>query len=140
MRTILVVDDDPDIRAALCELIALLYGAEVEARRLRVSAAATGEEAVALALGGEPPAVIVMDVNLPGIDGVEAFSRIAAACGGVPIPTVFLTGYAGSGPLLARIGEALGRGALAVLAKPVGAAALAEHIEAALAAATDRTR
>jgi len=127
-----VVDDDPDIRTALAELIALLLAEEVGAGRLGVTTAATGEEAVAIAIGGPAPSAIVMDVNLPGIDGVEAFARIAAARGGAAIPTVFLTGYAGSGPLLERLDAALAGGALAVLAKPVGAAALAEHLERAL--------
>lgn len=132
MSTVLIVDDDPDIRASLAELVGLLLAARIVPGELTVATAATGEEAVALASGAKPVAVVVMDVNLPGIDGVEAFFRIAGAHGGKPVPTVFLTGYAGSGPLHARLDITLAAGAVAVLGKPVSGAALLAAIERAL--------
>ncbi len=130
MSTILVVDDDPDIRLALEELIGLLFANDVERGELRVVTATTGEEAVDLA-SRELPALTIMDVNLPGIDGIEAFFRIASAHD-TPPRTLFLTGYAGSGPLQRRLSEAVGAGSAVVLSKPVTASVLAEHIERAL--------
>jgi DNA-binding NarL/FixJ family response regulator len=69
--TVLVVDDHPSVR---CALESLLRGScELEL----VGSAATGEEAVHLSaqLG---PRVIVMDLSMPGLGGVEATRRVRA--------------------------------------------------------------
>ena len=66
---VLVVDDD----AAFAELLTLLLSAD---RRVQVAGtAADGAEAVDLALELEPD-VVLMDLHLPVIDGVEATRRI----------------------------------------------------------------
>lgn len=139
MTRILVVDDDPAIRNGLCELIELLGAERVGAGRLCVEAAVSGEDAVARAAAEPVPALIIMDVSLPGIDGVEAFFRIVAARPESPPLTVFLTGYGGSGPLHRRLLEALQAGAHSVVSKPITAAALAEYIDLAVAPAERAT-
>jgi CheY-like chemotaxis protein len=136
MSRILIVDDDPDIRTALADLLGLLLADRVRAGTLAIDPVASGEEAVAAAAAGAPLAAIVMDVHLPGIDGVEAFFRIAEARGGRPVPTVFLTGYAGSGWLQERLAAAMAAGAVAVLSKPVSAGALLKHVERLVAPAS----
>jgi two-component system, NarL family, invasion response regulator UvrY len=68
---VLVVDDQRPFRAAARGLLATAAGLTL------VGEATTGEEAVELAarLG---PQLVIMDVRLPGIDGVEATRRIMA--------------------------------------------------------------
>ena len=76
MPNVLVVDDDRSIRDAL-ERGLRLEGFEV-------TAVPTGEEAIAAADTARPH-VIVLDVGLPGIDGVEVVRRIRGAGDDVPI-------------------------------------------------------
>ncbi len=66
-RRILVVDDIPANRAVLADMLAPLG--------FELSEAASGEEAVERA-GADLPALILMDVVLPGIDGLEATRRL----------------------------------------------------------------
>jgi len=65
---VMVVDDTDHVRTMLAEMLEL-DGFEVVAR------AANGDEAVTLATETEPD-VIVMDLKMPGIDGLEATRRI----------------------------------------------------------------
>ena len=76
MPNVLVVDDDRSIRDAL-ERGLRLEGFEV-------TAVASGEEALAVA-DSHRPDVVVLDVGLSGIDGVEVVRRVRAAGNDVPI-------------------------------------------------------
>lgn len=64
---VLVVEDDSDSRTALCALL--------ESYGYRVTSAANGREAVARARS-EPPDLILMDLMMPVMDGLEATHRI----------------------------------------------------------------
>lgn len=75
-----------------------------------VAEARDGREAVALAAEHEPD-LIVMDVHMPHLDGIDAAREITAAR---PVPIVMLTAYA-EGDLVARASEA---GAFGYLVKP----------------------
>jgi len=66
---VLICDDHPVYRRGLLALLAELDDVEV------VGEAATGEEAVAL-VDRVMPDVVMMDVHLPGVNGVEATRRI----------------------------------------------------------------
>ena len=72
-----------------------------------------------------PPNVVVMDVKLDGIDGVEASRRIRSQR---PVPIVMLTGY-GEDELVASAADA---GVYAYLAKPFREADLMTAIRIAL--------
>ncbi|MEV7571141.1 response regulator transcription factor [Streptomyces tanashiensis] len=80
---VLLVDDQPLVRAGLRVLMADTPDIEVAGE------AGTGTEAVALAreLG---PDVVVMDVRMPGMDGIEA-TRIVTAAPGAPRVLVLTT-------------------------------------------------
>ncbi len=60
-RTILVIEDDPDVRSALAELLA--------SEGYEVAATADGGEALDTLRGGLRPSVIVLDLMMPKVDG-----------------------------------------------------------------------
>ena len=65
-RTILLVDDDPDILEAESQLLT--------ASGFEVVAARDGSEALRALDVGPPPSVIVLDIQMPGVDG-PTFAR-----------------------------------------------------------------
>jgi len=80
-KTILVIDDDDDLRSALAEQIALEDD-------FQVVEAATGEAGVEAAKASSPD-LILLDVDLPDINGREACARMRAA--GIKTPIIMLT-------------------------------------------------
>jgi two-component system CheB/CheR fusion protein len=71
-KHVLVVEDHPDGREALCRLLRLIGH--------KVGSAATGPEGVALALQS-PPDVVLIDLNLPGMNGLEVAQRLRQELG-----------------------------------------------------------
>jgi len=69
---VLVVDDQDAFRAAAKFLVGLTPGWQVAGE------ADTGEQGVSLALSLHP-SIVLMDVNLPGISGIEAAAQITGA-------------------------------------------------------------
>ena len=69
---VLIVDDQAPFRSVARTVVALASGFTV------VAEAESGEEAIELA-GEHHPRLVLMDINLPGINGIEATSRILAA-------------------------------------------------------------
>jgi two-component system, cell cycle response regulator DivK len=87
-KRILVIEDHGENRRIL-RLLLTSAGYEV-------IEASTGEEGVALAETARPD-LIVMDIDLPGVDGYEATRRIKANPALKQIPIVAVTSYALSG-------------------------------------------
>ncbi len=75
---VIVADDHPVFRHGLQALLGSVPDVDV------VAASATGEEAVDLAVSHRPD-VVLLDLQLPGISGVEACRRIVAAAPSVRI-------------------------------------------------------
>lgn len=114
--SILVVDDEPQIRRVL--------RATLSSHGYVITEAATGEEAVE-AVGKERPGLILLDVNMPGIGGIEAAREIREMC---DAPIIMLT---------VRNAErdkvmALDAGADDYVVKPFGIEELVARIRAAL--------
>jgi DNA-binding NarL/FixJ family response regulator len=70
--SVLVVDDQAPFRSAARAVLAMTPGFEI------VGEAASGEEGVTLAEQLEP-ALVLMDINMPGINGIEATRQITSA-------------------------------------------------------------
>ena len=110
-RRILVVDDQEDNRRILRDLLTASGFEVIEAK--------TGEESVALA-EAETPSLILMDIQLPGIDGYEATRQIKAKPALSATPLIVVTSYALSGDEA----KAFAAGADAYVSKPFSPRAL----------------
>jgi two-component system, cell cycle response regulator DivK len=82
MKTILIIEDNETNMKLTRDLLRAKGYATLEAL--------TGEAAVQLALEHRPD-LVIMDILLPGIDGVEAFGRIRADPRTAAIPVVAFT-------------------------------------------------
>jgi DNA-binding NarL/FixJ family response regulator len=110
---VLLADDQRIVRDGLALLLGTLDGVEL------TGTAADGAEAIAAA-AGQRPDVILMDLKMPGVDGIEATRELAAQ----GMTVLVLTTYADDDTLL----PALRAGARGYLTKD----ASAEEIEAAI--------
>ncbi|GAA1621617.1 response regulator transcription factor [Nonomuraea maheshkhaliensis] len=120
---VLIVDDHPIVRQGLCAVLAAQPGFAV------VAECGTGEEAVALAADAGPD-VVLMDLRLPGLGGVEATERIIAA--GSATAVVVLTTYDSDGDIL----RAVAAGATGYLLKDASAEELVAGVRTAAAGGT----
>ncbi|MGY1814792.1 response regulator [Blastococcus sp. SYSU D00820] len=82
-RTVLVVDDEPDIRE-LARMALELVG------ELHVVVAESGDAATRLAEEVRPDAVL-LDVQMPGMDGPATLAALRSGAAGAGVPVVFLT-------------------------------------------------
>jgi|SRR5438093_6765717 len=76
MKTILVVDDEKNLR--------LLYEKELKDEGYQVVLAADAKEAMDH-LGATRPDLIVLDIKMPGMDGLEALGRILSKDNTIPV-------------------------------------------------------
>ena len=107
MIGVLVVDDSPSVRAVLRRFFARTRDIRV------VGEAADGEQAVQMVIDLQPQ-VVVMDLQMPVLDGYAATERIMAVR---PTPIVVLSSRANRNQMQTAF-EAMRRGALEVLPKP----------------------
>jgi two-component system, cell cycle response regulator DivK len=119
MKKVLVVEDNRD------NLRLISYA--LRRSGYDVISAETGEEGFKMAIS-EVPFFIVMDINLPGMDGLETIRRIRDSEADGKIPIVALTSYAMEGDRN-RIMDA---GCNAYFEKPIDPITIVEKIEDAL--------
>lgn len=106
MATVLVVEDD-DVSSQLVTALLERSGHEVVA-------AASAEEADGLLLA-RPPALVVVDVRLPGLDGLSLTRKLRADPATASIPVLVMSAYA----RLEDRAAAFDAGCTAWLSKPV---------------------
>ena len=76
MKTILVVDDDEAIRTLLTE--------ELEDEGYKVLIATNARDALKM-VAAEPLDLVILDIRMPGMDGLEALPRILGIKEGLPV-------------------------------------------------------
>lgn len=123
MAKILVVDDDPDVRSLV----------EVRLRRLghRVVAVGSGEEALEVVADKGAPELFVLDVLMPGMDGLELLQTLRRDHDVADAPVIFLSARIQESDIAA--GQALGA---TYLTKPLVLSALANAVERSLSVDT----
>jgi DNA-binding NtrC family response regulator len=116
---VLLVDDDPDF----CEAL----GDRLRSLGFEVSVADRGPEALRLCRE-EPPAIVLLDLVLPGMDGMAVLEAIRHSEPDVVV--IVITGHG----TIARAVEAMKKGAYDFVSKPVDA----KHLEIVLGKALER--
>ncbi len=106
MPCVLIADDNPFFREVLRRHVTGLFGCEA-------TEAQDGEEAVALAPGLRPD-LILLDLMMPRVDGIEATRRLRALPGLADVPIVLLSAETDRG----KWAEALAAGANDFVSKP----------------------
>ena len=117
MAHILVVDDEPEILKLITKIM--------ESRGHRVSTARDGQEALD-AVAREPFDVIVLDLNLPKVDGFEVCRALKRAEATRAIPVVMLTA---AYPSVEEASKGLDLGADEYVVKPFLREVLVHNIE-----------
>jgi putative nucleotidyltransferase with HDIG domain len=117
MPKMLVIDDDPNVRKTLADILRV--------KGYEVAVAESGAEGIAAA-ARTPVAVALIDLKLPDMSGIEVMARIKAA---TPLTeAIILTGHAA----LETAVEATNKGAFSYLLKPYQIDELLQHIRRAL--------
>ena len=119
MNTILLVEDDPDIR----ELVAY----KLTRGGFQVVEAADGFAALQAART-RPPDAVILDMGLPRLSGIEVCRELRAAPATAAVPIIMLTGAV----RLQELEQAYAAGASDYLVKPFSPRELQRRVEAAL--------
>jgi FixJ family two-component response regulator len=114
--TVFVIDDDDEVRASIQGLL--------QSAGLRSEGFATAEDFLCRRPDG--PSCLVLDVELPGVSGLDFQGQLARA--GVRIPIIFITAH-GNIPMTVK---AMKSGAVEFLTKPFGDQDLLDAIQQAL--------
>ena len=123
---ILVVDDEPDVET----LFRQQFRRELRAQRFVMEFASSAKDALARVAGPneQSPVLILSDVNMPGMTGLEMLPRLKALHPEVPV--IMIMAY---GDLETRR-KAIEEGAADLLSKPVDFTALRSEIDSRLGA------
>jgi DNA-binding response OmpR family regulator len=125
-ETILLVDDNPDVRICVSEMLKI--------DGFDVLEAADGADALRIAeTTPQPIEVLVTDINMPGIDGLELARRVRTLR-----PAIGVVYMSGASPDLVEAWDLLT--GTAFLHKPFGPDVLVERVRGALVQAGERAR
>ena len=115
VATILVVDDMPDTIHLITGILKDDY---------RVKGVKSGEQALRIARSDDPPHLILLDIMMPDMDGIEVFRRLKADARTRDIPIIFLTAKIDAQDVIAG----LDLGAVDYVTKPTNPAVLKARI------------
>ncbi len=118
---ILVVDDEPDVEA----LFRQQFRRDLKSERFGLEFAASAAQALARATEiGDPSLILILsDINMPGMSGLEMLPRVRAERPDVPV--IMITAY---GDAETRR-KAIERGAIGLLTKPIDFALVRHEID-----------
>ena len=116
MPTILIAEDNEDLRGMLRQLL--------EANGYAVLEAADGREAAEVALR-ERPNVSLMDLGLPGVDGLAAVAEIRQHVSAIEMPILIISAY----DRIEYRTEAISAGCSGFVTKPIDPTSLLQTIE-----------
>jgi CheY-like chemotaxis protein len=116
---ILVVDDEPDVEA----LFRQQFRRELRAGRFQMEFATSAPDAIKRAAEVRTPSLILSDINMPGMSGLDMLPKVRAAHPDVPV--IMITAY---GDAETRR-KAIERGAVGLLTKPIDFALLRQEID-----------
>ncbi|MGQ0633968.1 MAG: sigma-54-dependent transcriptional regulator [Planctomycetaceae bacterium] len=122
MAQLLVIDDEPNIAFSVRECLG--------SPSVRVSAAATAREGVER-VQNDPPDVVLLDVRLPDMSGLDAYDRIRQI--DPRLPVIVITAFGSTETAI----EAMRRGAFEYLLKPVEFRRLRQTVERAIEVSRD---
>ncbi len=120
---VLVVDDEPDVRGVLHEFLS--------SRGYDVTVAADGVDALALVESVKPD-LVLLDVAMPGMDGIETLRRIVSLQPGLPV--IMVTANAD----ISVTSKLLALGAVDYVPKPFDLDYLDQAVSIQVTAAQDR--
>jgi CheY-like chemotaxis protein len=118
LRTVLYVEDDPDIQEVARLALEVVGG-------LEVVVASSGDEAIQRAQEAIPD-LVLLDVMMPGMDGPTTMSALKKLDGMRDVPIIFVTAKVQS----AEIEQYIALGAIGVIAKPFDPMTLADEARA----------
>lgn len=113
---ILIVDDDDDFRDLLAQFL--------ENQGYRIREAEDGRQALQF-IGRTPPDLILMDAEMPGMDGFTACAEITSSPEGEKLPVIVVTAYQDE----ASVDRAFDAGAVDYITKPIHWAVLRRRIQ-----------
>jgi len=116
LKKILYIEDDPDIQQIAVVALEQVGG-------FTVTVASSGMEGLVLALEFQPD-LILLDVMMPGMDGLATLEKLRANAATDAIPVIFMT----SKVQRREIGLYREAGAVSVIAKPFDPMRLAEQV------------
>ena len=124
---VLVVDDEPDVEA----LFRQQFRRDLRAQRFMMDFASSAADALSRvsATVGQSLILILSDINMPGMTGLEMLPKVKAMRPEVPV--IMITAYGDA----ATRRTALENGATGLLTKPIDFALLREEIDSRLAPA-----
>lgn len=112
---VLVVDDDPELLKTVASYLSEDYD---------VSLAKSGAAALRLLERAEKPGLILLDIDMPGMDGYQVLERLKSGGDTKAIPVVFLTGLRQE----EHESRGLDLGAMDYVKKPVGRGVLLSRV------------
>ncbi|EFL53060.1 response regulator receiver protein [Solidesulfovibrio fructosivorans JJ]] len=123
-KTVLLVDDEAGLTAVLAK--------RLTARGLTVKTAGSGEEGLSILRDDKDIALTVLDINMPGLDGLETLKALKSLR--PEVEAIILTGY----PSVESALEGMRLGAYEFLSKPCDTEELYARVMEALARADTR--